>query len=338
MMRAREGDLIETAEGLIFDVKGLVHPPVRIFAFPRYFQTAKGERRRGETAYGKVYSLLERRKMLEKRFPRYLVRDFVLDETLCEVPMADIVKHYDPVEKLQTLRASANLGSLERKAVQLAELLKERASVPWNSIGISGSILVGLHTTSSDIDPVVYGSDNCRKVHSALREFLKDEASPFKPYTQEDLKALFDFRSKDTVVLFEDFVRTESRKAQQGKFMGKNYFIRFVKDWNEITERYDDVSYRNVGYAKIEAAIADDSESIFTPCRYVVENVKVVEGLKLEPIAEIASFRGRFCEQAKRGETVIAQGKVERVSDRVQDREHCRLLLGNRPEDYMVLV
>jgi predicted nucleotidyltransferase len=166
---------------------------------------------------------------------------------------------------------------------------------------------------------------------------LKDEASQFKPYTREDLKALFDFRSKDTVVGFEDFVRTESRKVLQGKFMGTDYFVRFVKDWSETAEQYGDVRYRNVGYAKTEATVADDSESIFTPCKYSLENVKVAEGPKLERITEIASFRGRFCEQARKGETVVAQGKVERVSDRVQDREYCRLLLGNGPEDHMVL-
>jgi len=315
----------------------LVHPPSRIIAFVRYSPDAKGERRKCGTAFGKVYSLSERFEMLMERFPKYLVHDSVFDETLCEIPVSDVKKRYDPIAKLRTLRASRNLDMLESRAVQLAEMLREQANIPWSGIGISGSILVGLHTRSSDIDPIVYGSQNCRKAHASLKELLQDKASPFRPYTRESLKALFDFRSKDTVVDFEDFVRTESRKVLQGRFAGTDYFVRFVKDWNETAERYGDVRYRNVGYARIEATIVDDSESIFTPCKYSVENVKVVEGSKLEPIAEIVSFRGRFCEQARKGEVVTAQGKVECVSDRVQKKEHHRLLLGNRPEDYMVL-
>jgi predicted nucleotidyltransferase len=35
-MMAREGDLIRTKSGVVFDVKGLVHPPNRIIAFPRF--------------------------------------------------------------------------------------------------------------------------------------------------------------------------------------------------------------------------------------------------------------------------------------------------------------
>jgi predicted nucleotidyltransferase len=153
----------------------------------------------------------------------------------------------------------------------------------------------------------------------------------------DELKGLFDFRSKDTLVSLEDFVKTESRKVLQGKFMDRDYFIRFVKEWNEISEKYGDVCYRNCGYVKIEATVVDDTEAIFTPCTYKIEDVKVVEGPKLQPIMEIASFRGRFCEQAKKGEIVIAQGKIEHVKDQKRGCEYFRLLLGNKPTDYMIL-
>lgn len=55
------------------------------------------------------------------------------------------------------------------------------------------------------------------------------------------------------------------------------------------------------------------------------------------PIEEIVSFRGRFCEQAKNGETIEAQGKVELVTNKKNRREYYRLILGNKPTDYMVL-
>jgi predicted nucleotidyltransferase len=135
---------------------------------------------------------------------------------------------------------------------------------------------------------------------------------------------------------FEDFVRTESRKVLQGKFMGRDYFIRFVKDWNEIEEKYGAILYKPVSYAKIRATVVDDSEAIFTPCHYKIDNVKILEGTNIEAIEEIVSFRGRFCEQARNGETVIAQGKVERLQ-KAEEREHYRLLLGNKASDHMIL-
>jgi predicted nucleotidyltransferase len=335
-MKTREGDLIETKAGLIFDVKGLVHPPDRVIAFIRYFPDKKGTRKKGDAAYGKVYSLSKRYALLKERFPQYLVFDPVFDATLCEVPVDEILKRHEPVARLQELRRQRRLDALERKAVQLAEMLKEKAGVPWRAVGISGSVLVGLHAPDSDIDPTVYGSDSCRKVHSALQSLLNDERSSFKRYGPKDLMTLFGFRSKDTEMSLEDFVRTDSRKVLQGKFMGTDYFVRFVKDWDEVGEAYGDVQYRSVGHAQIEATIVDDTEAIFTPCTYRVEKVKLLSGRMTDSIHEVASFRGRFCEQARTGERIVAQGKIEHVAEK-DGTEYCRMLIGNQPSDYMAI-
>lgn len=333
----REGDLIETLDGVIFDVKGLVHPPSKVVAFPRFIPTIDGSRRKRETRYGKVYSLPDRFKFLQQDTPELLVHDPVFDTTLCEVPISEIKKHYKPTQKLQNLRSSKHLKNLEAKALQLAVSLKKAAIIPWGSIGISGSLLVGLQTPTSDIDPVVYGTSSCRRVYAALQRMLKDRDTEFKPYTREELRILFDFRSKDTKMNFEDFVKVESRKAFQGKFIGTDYFVRFLKNWDEIQERYGDLQYKNSGYARIRATIADASEAIFTPCTYRIRHVEVVEGCKFKTIQEIVSFRGRFCEQAEEGETVIARGKVEKVTDIRNRREYHRLILGGQSSDYMIV-
>ncbi len=335
-MKAGEGDFVETFEGSIFDVKGLVHPPSRVVAFLRYVPDPKGDRKKDGTTYRKVYALSKRYALLKRAFPQYLVYDPVFNENLCEVPVEALKHHYQPAHRLRDLRYEDELDAVEKTALRFVELLKENAEVPWKRLGISGSILVRLHTPTSDIDPIVYGSETCYKVYSALRRMLEDRKSLLKPYSLEELKELFDFRSKDTTMRFEDFVRTDSRKVLQGKFMGRDYFVRFVKDWNEVEEQYGTILYKPVGYAKIKARVVDDLEAIFTPCCYKIENVEILEGPHVEPIEEIVSFRGRFCEQARGGEVVIAQGKIERLQ-REEDREHFRLLLGNKVADHMIL-
>jgi predicted nucleotidyltransferase len=152
----------------------------------------------------------------------------------------------------------------------------------------------------------------------------------------KELQELFGFRFPDTQTPFKDFVRTESRKVLQGKWKNREYFVRFVKDWGETCEEYGVIRYKNVGYSRIKATVEDDSEAIFTPCSYKLQNVSVLEGSRF-PIQEIWSFRGRFCDQARNGETIIAQGKVESVTDNKENREYFRLLLGNKPSDYMIL-
>jgi predicted nucleotidyltransferase len=95
------------------------------------------------------------------------------------------------------------------------------------------------------------------------------------------------------------------------------------------------VTFKNAGYVKIQAEIADDKEALFTPCSYNLKNVKVLEGPELEGISEIVSFRGRFCMQAQIGEGIVSQGKAETVKNK--QGSHVRLILGNKPEDYMIL-
>jgi predicted nucleotidyltransferase len=109
-----------------------------------------------------------------------------------------------------------------------------------------------------------------------------------------------------------------------------------VKDWNEIEETYGSTVYKNVGYAKIKAKIVDDANSIFTPCTYIIDKVDILDGSCVEPIKEIVSFRGRFCEQARKDEKVMAQGKVEKVQ-KIGQEAYYRLLLGSKPTDYMIL-
>jgi predicted nucleotidyltransferase len=336
-MKAREGDLIKTISNVVFDVKGLVHPPKKVIAFPRFIPSPQGTRQGKEALYGKVYSLGDRFNYLQENHPDLIVFDPVFGETMCEVPINKISEHYQPQEKLASLRKGKNLSVLENKALRLATTLRDKTDLPWSAIGISGSIMAGLTNEKSDIDPLVYGIENSRKAYAALKELFTTADSGFKPYSREELQTLFNFRLKDTQMSFEDFEKAESRKAFQGMFMGTDYFIRFVKDWNETSDQYGDVCYKNSGYAKITANIADSSDALFTPCTYKLKDVSILEGLKLTPITEIVSFRGRFCEQATVGEKIEAQGKVELVTNKSGSREYYRLIIGSKPSDYMVL-
>ncbi len=335
IMKAHEGDFIETIDGNIFDVKGFVHPPGKVIAFIRYTPNSKGDRVRAKTRYRKVYALSERYDLLKKKFPQYLVFDRVFNQWLCEGPVEAVKQHYEPSAYLSQLRRRDTCVELEKRALELAELLHTESGVTWDSLGISGSLLVDMHTPKSDLDLIVYGSKSCWKIYNALGSLIQDLKSNVKSYGEQDLKELFDFRSKDTVVGFEDFVRTESRKLLQGKFHERDYYIRCIKAWNEVPEKYGMVQYRPVGEVKLRATVTDDSEMIFTPCKYPVEDTKILQGNRAESPREIVSFRGRFCEQARKGEKVAARGMVESV--KAHGAKHFRLIIGNKPSDYMIL-
>jgi len=335
LTKIREGDLIETVEGLIFDVKGFVHPPDRTVAYLRYIENPHGDRKRGDKRYVKVYSLNEREEILRKGYPEYLYYDPVFGEYMQGVPNKRVSRIYIPSKKVSELFMKPHLDRVEMDAVEFIQLLQDLSNVNFEKMGISGSILVGLHKENSDIDVLVYGKENCLSVHAALEEEMEKGSGPILKYDLKGLKKLYKFRSKDTWMPLEEFIRMERRKFMQGKYKGRDFFMRFLLDWDEIDEDYGDRIYIPSGYAKIKARIMDDSESIFTPCRYLIDNVKILEGTEVSSLKEIVSFRGRFCEQAQKDEKVVAQGKVEKVVEK-DGTEFFRLILGAKPSDFMI--
>ncbi|UCE96287.1 MAG: hypothetical protein JSV51_01370 [Candidatus Bathyarchaeota archaeon] len=335
-MQIREGDLVQIQNKIIFDVKGLIHPPDRVVAYPRFVPDPHGNHKRDNTKFRKIYALSERYKLLDEEFPQYLVYDPIFDELLCEVWKKDIQYHYNPVDRLIKLRDSSQLDQLEADALRVVEHLQTCSGVSSNKLGITGSLLAHLHTQKSDLDLIIYGKKACRQIYNTLKSAMKEKSRMIRPYKLEELKILYDFRSTDTKIPFKDFVRTERRKILQGKSLQHDFYIRCLKDWGEIKECYGDTLYKKAGYAKIKAQVVDASEAIFTPCNYSVDKVQVLEGKLKGKVTAISSFRGRFCEQARSGETVIAQGKVERVQ-RKSGETFNRLLLGSKPADFMAL-
>ena len=330
-----EGYYIESAEGLLFTVKGLFHPPKAVVAYLRYAPNTGGERERKGICYRRLYHLEEQKKLLRERCPACLFFDPVFGEQLQGVPRERIRQVYDPCVKLDELGSRENLDEVEKNALNFAEILRDRAGVSKRCLGISGSILPELHTPQSDIDVIVYGGDNCWTVHKALKRMLDEPLSGVERLNQGELEELYTFRSQDTPMPFEDFTRLEKRKVIQGKFLDYKYFIRFVRAPSEVRESYGDRRYTCLGLARVEATVTDASEAIFTPCTYGIDDVKFIEGKEVSTLKELSSFRGRFCEQAKEGERMLATGKIERVVTREGEAYH-RLLLG-RPRDFMVV-
>jgi predicted nucleotidyltransferase len=335
-LKAREGDFLETTNGLLFDVKGLVHPEDRIVAYVRYVPDQHGGRTRNGVRYRRVYRLSDRYRLMETRYPEYLVNDPVFGERLIEVPVHAVGVHYTAGSGVQRLLRRVSRDAVEEAAVALIQLLHERSGVAIEKMGISGSTLVGLHMPTSDIDLIVYGIENCHSVKTTLQDLLDRGLEGVKRYDLTELRRLYRARTEGPWISFGAFVQHELRKSLQGTYRGRDFFVRYLRDWHEVSERYGDHRYTAVGYSKLTARVTGDDGAMFTPCSYAVGDVDVLEGCSARPIVEVASFRGRFCEQVSTGENVVAQGKLERVEG--SDEPYHRLLLGGDPGDYMARI
>jgi predicted nucleotidyltransferase len=332
-----EGHYLETREGLFFAVKGLVHPPGRVVACLRYAPDPEGEREVGGLRYRRLYHFPEQEALLREHYPHFLAFDPVWRVNLQSVPHEAVRRIYDPRRRLEELREQPDGDSLAGDCVAFAALLAQQAGIPERAIGVSGSLLIGLQRRGSDLDMTIYGLAEGRAVHAAMHRLLDGREHPqLERLDATGLGGLYDERVADTQMTFADFVAVERTKINQGLFRGRPYFLRFVPGPDEISERYGDFSYEPVGRAAVRATVACADASIYTPCVYAVSDVTWMGGAAAPDLREIVSFRGRFCEQARAGDRVVACGLIEKVQA-PSDRPWHRLLLGNAVEDHMIL-
>jgi predicted nucleotidyltransferase len=332
---ALEGAAVETEAGLIFTVKGVVHPPERIVAYLRYVPDERGERLRGRRRYRRVYGVAEREETLRALGLSYHVDDPMLGVPVDAVPWDDVTRVYDPRERLQRLRDTGSDSALAEDALLLAELLRDAAGVPGTALGLTGSLLFDLHTADSDIDLVVYGDGECRRVHAALTRLLDDSSSLLRRPRGKELTAIHEMHREDTPLSAADFARLQAGKVNEGRFAGRPYFVRFVKLPAEVPERYGDPRFVPAGRALVEAWVVDDRDALFTPCRYGLREPLFLEGPHGVDLGEVVSFRGRFADQARVGQRVRAHGALERAVWR-ERAEMTRLVVGGQPGDFLL--
>ena len=217
-------------------------------------------------------------------------------------------------------------------------------------IGVSGSPMIGLSTFDSDIDLIIYGKYNSQKVYESLDKLFTNENVPIERYSEENLKDLYEFKSKDTSISWENFVKFEKKRKSQGKFRKTDFFIRFVRTWDEIEDDdrfiYGKFSYLTIGKATITAKITSDDDYLYTPCCYKVDDIEfkeitiypelqvkiTEEDVKNVKISKIFSYRGRYTE-GRKNETVHARGNLELVKG--EKEQYLRLIVGNEKEDYL---
>jgi len=331
-----ESFYLETEDHLFFSVKGLDHPPDRWISVLRYAPDPHGDRIKNRKSYRRLYSFSEQEEFIRANCPHCLAYDPFFQTTLQSVPRSRVLQIHDPRRRLKDMLRATNLKEIEKDAAALASLLKEEAGVPWSCLGISGSLLIGADADSSDLDISVFGEQSCYRVYRALRKLLDArECIELGRLDNRGLEGLYADRAAGSYLNFQEFLRLERRKVNQGQFRNRIYFIRFIKQAHEAGEGYGQLQYMPLGRTEITAAIADDHEAIFTPCRYGIADALYLDGRGPANVTEIVSFRARFCEQAQTGESVRASGILELVQSN-SGLTWQRLLVGNYPDDTIV--
>ncbi len=277
-MKARIRDFFENKDGWIFAVADYIHPR-GIRSLLRYVPDKTGERVTNGIRYRKV-DFDQAFEFLRKVRPVY-IRD------VHEVPVADISKIYLPSVGLRRV--------VERDSrVKIIVKTLNKDGIPCDEMGITGSMLVGLQGTTSDIDFVVYGP-----MWWKARGILDRAKENGTIQEIDDITWQKIYSKRKPEIGFDEFVLHEKRKGNRGMVEGTYFDLLFTRSWGQIQILEPGKTIKKI---KIEAKVIDTEFAFDSPAIFKLDH---------EYVKEILCYSHTYAGQALQGETVEAQGVLE---------------------------
>lgn len=344
MKQVRTRDFIYTSDDLYFASTNYIHPEDRVISFLRYIPDPEGDREKDGRRYRKVGSA-EAYTYLRENHPDYLYFCNVTNVEMMGVPLDKVERIIKPEDRLLGIKKTFEAGGevknpeLIAKLMDITDFFHFMADIPYDHLGISGSILPGLQKDDvSDLDFVVYGLDNHRNAIKAFKEhrgkevYIEDVDKHITVHgiTNDYWDFVYNKRMSDASLTKEEFRWYENRKANRGTINGTLFDILATKDYDEISGVWGDTVYEPQGIAQIEADIVSALGAFDNPSLYTIENVRVLEGVEFD-LTEVVSFTHTYAGEVVEGEHVIAKGKVEKVIVNGED-SHYRLVVGTTRE------
>lgn len=307
-----DGDTFVTEEGFIFNVFGYEHPPDRVFAFLKYipakfkalfnidflektWRYEKTELFRAEKLYtAKNYQIFL--EAFGKSFPAYVYFCPFREKAVISAPFALIKKVYVPRDCLSALITLEHKDSMQEAALDFISLLSNESDIDMKEFGVHGSIALDMHTPKSDIDIVVYGSSNFRRLEAIVGRLV--EAGTLSYVLSNRLDAVRRFK---------------------GRYKGKIFMYNAIRKPEEIHVKYGALRYNPIAPVKFECAVKDDSEAMFRPAIYKIadyEPANEASVLDEEKIPDlVVSMIGCYRNVARRGGRIRVSGTLERVEN-----------------------
>lgn len=308
----RDGETLLTKDGFILYVFGYEHPKNRVFAFLKYINSSLVhhfpirflkqkwnldglELSRPE----KLYTVENYQKFLEtlrKNFPGYLYCCPFRNKEVISVPLDQIKKVYLPGECLQKIFEKENKDELQNETVELVSLLSKESKVAIQDFGIHGSVGLNMHSKYSDIDLVVYGSENFKLLESAINR-LADEGM----FTHVCTKKI-------------DYAR-----KHRGRYNDRRFVYNAVRKYDEIDATHGKMRYIPIKSVSFRCEVIDDNENMFRPAIYPIKNYQPDDSkseLSTDNVPKrVLSMIGYYRNVARTGDIVKVSGTLERVEN-----------------------
>jgi predicted nucleotidyltransferase len=228
-----------------------------------------------------------------------------LDKYIRHVPAFGEKLYCFPSEEIERIIHPLDYFELQSKYSNdidyLVDILSKRCNVPREAIGVEGSQLLGYARPESDIDILIYGFENGKK----LKEHFIDVLSSYgvKGYDASQYKSIIENRKAIGYGDTDEAILKQELRRFYGFIGNKRFSIVNVlgdESFNEYINLDRELEFKQVVNSNFK--IIDDKFSFMTPSKYQLVNSKG-ENYTLEIISHYGT------NQAKRGESFYIQGK-----------------------------
>lgn len=329
-----DGDAFITRDNFIFYTFGYEHPKGRALAFLKYIPPhLKAQfplrflRRRWKLGAVELirpqnlYTVQNFRKLvqiLRRDFPDYLYFCPFHNKELVSSPLHLVKRVYVPSACMQSLVRRRKRDSSQELALELATILSAESGVTLEDFGLHGSIALNMHTPESDIDLVIYGSKNFRKIEDTISKLVGEERLNY---------------------VFNE--RLDKARKHRGQYRGKIFVCNAARKPEEVEYRYGEHKCVQVAPVKFLCRVEDDREAMFRPAVYHISNYKPLSlASKLEKgrvPKTVVSMIGYYRNVARKGEDIRVSGVLERVEHTETGRVHYQVVVGSltREDEYI---
>ena len=311
-----DGDTFVTKDAFFMNTFGYEHPDDRVFAFLKYIPAQYKElfnvqmlSRTWQFGTNPLTSQLFRAEKLytaknyqtfieafRKTFPDYLFYDQTRSKELITAPLEKIEQIFVPKDRLVWLQNQKKHDSIQTLALEIIDIVSKESNVPKNDLGIHGSIALDMHAPESDIDFVVYGTENFRQVEQAIQRLTN--------------QGKFSYIAGNRIEAARKFV---------GKYKDKIWMYNATKKPQEIKTQYGDYTFSALSPLRFIATVCDDTETMYRPAIYKISNYKPQDAqseVALEQTPTIVTSNiGCYRNVARAGQQIKVAGTLEKAQN-----------------------
>jgi predicted nucleotidyltransferase len=293
---------------------GYEHPEDRVFAFLKYIPAKyrdlfNVEMLQRTWKFGskpltnqlfraeKLYTAKNYQTFIEAfrtKFPNYLFYDKTRSKELITAPLDKIEQVFVPKDRLVWLQNLDKPDKLQTHALKIIDLIHRESGVPYEDLGIHGSIALDMHAPESDVDFVVYGTENFRQVEQTLQILVNQGTMSYIAGN-----------------------RIEAARKFVGKHEGKIWMYNATKKTEENKTQYGDYIFTQLAPLHFSATICDDTQTMYRPATYKITNYQPLDAqseVELENIPkQVISNIGCYRNVARVGQQIKVAGALEKV-------------------------